>query len=302
MKPAIPTNKIFAIITTMVLSTVYANAQIGIGTTSPGSTLDVRGSLSLSYRAFTGATTAAITDNTLVFTGTSAATITLPTVASIAGRVYWIKNTSSNASLLTIATTSSQTIDGTGNVGIGTASPGNKLEVNSGTSGVSGLRLKQMPAGGLLFISSTTDVTGNNSNLYFDNTNYRLSIGAGTTPASTLQSGGSFAAGIVTKTANYTASVSDHTILCNNTAGAITIGLPSAAGITGRIYVIKKISAAGNDVVLGTYFGAETIDSSTSFAITTQDSSIMLQSNGTAWFIYQKINLPVKEGIKNNRV
>jgi hypothetical protein len=89
-------------------------AQIGIGTTSPTSTLDIRGSLALNYRSFTSSTTAASTDNTLLFTGTSAATLTLPDATGCAGRVYSIKNASSTSPLpvLTIATTSSQTIDG----------------------------------------------------------------------------------------------------------------------------------------------------------------------------------------------
>ena len=87
-------------------------AQVGIGTTAPNSTLDVRGSLSLNYRAFTAGTTASVTDNMLVFTGTTAATVTLPDATACIGRVYWLKNTSSNTSVLTVATTASQTIDG----------------------------------------------------------------------------------------------------------------------------------------------------------------------------------------------
>lgn len=89
-------------------------AQLGIGTTSPNSTLDVRGSLATGYRAFTTTTTAAFTDNLLVFTGASAATLTLPTAAGCSGRNYVIKNASTTGPvpLLTIATTASQTIDG----------------------------------------------------------------------------------------------------------------------------------------------------------------------------------------------
>ncbi len=94
-----------------VFTMTDTNAQIGIGTTAPNSTLDVRGSLSTNYRAFTTSTTAA-TDNLLAFTGTTAATLTLPTAATCTGRVYWVKNASSNTSVLTIATTSAQTIDG----------------------------------------------------------------------------------------------------------------------------------------------------------------------------------------------
>jgi hypothetical protein len=96
------------------ICTLFVNAQIGIGTTSPLSTLDVRGSLSLNSRSFTANITAASTDQTLLFTGTSAATVTLPDASTCGGRLYCIKNASATIPLpiLTIATTSSQTIDG----------------------------------------------------------------------------------------------------------------------------------------------------------------------------------------------
>ena len=96
----------------VTFSAIAGNAQVGIGTTTPNSTLDIRGSLSLGYRSFTGNITAAITDNTLAFTGTAAASITLPDATTCTGRTYWIKNSSSNVSPLTIATTASQTIEG----------------------------------------------------------------------------------------------------------------------------------------------------------------------------------------------
>jgi hypothetical protein len=96
----------------LLFNVLYSRAQIGVGTTSPNSTLDIRGSLSTAVTTFTGNTTAGTSDNFLVFTGTSATTLTLPTAAGITGREYWIKNVSSNSSTLTIATTSSQTVDG----------------------------------------------------------------------------------------------------------------------------------------------------------------------------------------------
>ena len=174
-------------------------------------------------------------------------------------------------------------IDGTGNVGIGTNNPGNKLEVNSGTGGVSGLRLKQLPSGAVLFMGSTADVVQNNSNFYFDGTNYRLGIAAGTTLHSTLQVGGSVSMAIATKTANYTATANDHTIVCNN-AGGITISLPAASGCSGRVYVIKKISAILNNVVIDPN-GAETIDGAATKTLTLQYESAMIQSDGTNWFV-----------------
>ncbi len=91
---------------------LHMQAQIGIGTTSPNSTLDVRGSLSTPVTTFTGTTTAGASDHLLIFTGTSTTTLTLPTAVGITGREYWIKNASSNSSTLNIATTSSQTVDG----------------------------------------------------------------------------------------------------------------------------------------------------------------------------------------------
>ncbi len=112
MKPSKRTTKIITGVATVLLFAAKASAQIGVGTTTPNSTLDIRGSLSLNYRAFTTSNAVTATDNMLVFTGTSAATVTLPDATACIGRAYWIKNTSSNTSLLTIATTSSQTIDG----------------------------------------------------------------------------------------------------------------------------------------------------------------------------------------------
>jgi hypothetical protein len=104
--------KLLSFTSIALLSVLTAGAQVGVGTTSPVSTLDVRGSVSAAVRSFTGATSIASTDYTVIFTGTSAATATLPDATACTGRVYCIKNFSSNSSVLTIATTSSQTIDG----------------------------------------------------------------------------------------------------------------------------------------------------------------------------------------------
>lgn len=91
---------------------VTTYAQMGVGTSTPNSTLDVRGSLSIGYRTFSAATSAAATDHTLVFTGTTPISLTLPNATTCTGRFYLVKNASSNSSALTLTTTSSQTIDG----------------------------------------------------------------------------------------------------------------------------------------------------------------------------------------------
>lgn len=106
-------------------------------------------------------------------------------------------------------------------------------------------------------------------------------------PTSTLHVAGSQALPITTKTATYTATATDYTILCNNTAGTININLPAASGCTGRIYVVKKISGAGNNVVLDGN-ASENIDGITTRTLTIQFESVMIQSDGSNWFILSK--------------
>jgi len=93
--------------------TTLVYSQIGIGTTSPNSTLDVRGSLSVNTNTFSGNITASSTDHVLIFTGSSAATATLPTAVGCTGRMYYFKNGSSTVPtpVLTVAASSSQMID-----------------------------------------------------------------------------------------------------------------------------------------------------------------------------------------------
>jgi hypothetical protein len=219
-----------------------------------------------------GRTVTTGSNNTFVGSGADAGSGTLTNATAIG---YNAKVNISNAIALGAANTY---------VGIGTGSPGNFLEIYSGTGGVSGLRMRELPAGAVLFMSTSGDVTQNNNNFYFDATNYRLSVAGGTSPSSTLTVGGSVSVGISTKTASYSASVNDHTILCNNTSGAITITLPLASGCSGRVYVVKKISAAGNNVtVQRNGSGSDLIDGASTVALANQYDALMIQSDGTNW-------------------
>ena len=98
----------------VVLFISTACAQIGFGTSSPNSMLDVRGGVALLPQVFTADMTADITHNTLVFTGTSATTLTLPNATTCTGRIYWIKNASTTTPtpLLTVQPAAAQTIGG----------------------------------------------------------------------------------------------------------------------------------------------------------------------------------------------
>ena len=85
---------------------------VGIGTTTPNSTLHASGSFSVAVLSITGATTLDATHSVVFCGGTTSYQVTLPTAVGITGRMYQIKKNSTSAYTLTLGTTSSQTIDG----------------------------------------------------------------------------------------------------------------------------------------------------------------------------------------------
>lgn len=87
---------------------------------------------------------------------------------------------------------------------------------------------------------------------------------------------------VVTKTAIYTATASDHVILCDASGGAFTVTLP--AGITGTEYHVKKIDSSANAVTIDG-FGSETIDGDLTVDISTQYESLMFKSDGSNWHV-----------------
>lgn len=125
----------------------------------------------------------------------------------------------------------------------------------------------------------------------FVTTNGRLTDDAGFTYSTStglvgagMVSTAALGANITTVTTTTTADGTHYTILVDASGGAVTINLPAANTATRRIYVVKKIDAAANNVTLDGS-GAETIDGAATQIITTQWASYTIQSNGTAWFI-----------------
>ena len=82
-----------------------------------------------------------------------------------------------------------------------------------------------------------------------------------------------------TKSGAYNISASDNTI--NYTTSGGTLTLPTAVGISGRIYIVKNTSAS--PCTLATT-SSQTIDGSTTYSMPSQ-ACIHVQSNGTNWII-----------------
>ena len=86
-----------------------------------------------------------------------------------------------------------------------------------------------------------------------------------------------------TKTANYTATSTDGTLLVDATSGTVTITLPAAS--SRKELHIKKIDSSVNAVSVARA-GSDTIEGNTSASLAAQYNSITLYSDGTStWYI-----------------
>ena len=95
---------------------------------------------------------------------------------------------------------------------------------------------------------------------------------------------GSFSAKVTSTTTALTLTSSHYTILCNATAAAFTITLPTAVGISGRTYNIKKTDSSGNAVLIDGN-AAETIDGDLTKSLNLQNESITIQTDGSNWYV-----------------
>lgn len=86
----------------------------------------------------------------------------------------------------------------------------------------------------------------------------------------------------VTTTGNVVSG--DYLIVANAAGGAITMTLPPAALVPGRIYTFKRINSGANAVVIDPS-GVETIDGAATYTLSAQWNSVTIMNNGIAWFI-----------------
>lgn len=86
---------------------------------------------------------------------------------------------------------------------------------------------------------------------------------------------------VVTKTATYTATEDDQTILADATGAAFTVTLPTPVGIKGKTYTVKRLNAGANAVTIGTAAGL--IDGAATQALAAQYAKLTMVSDGTNW-------------------
>ena len=187
-----------------------------------------------------------------------------------------------NSGTLTIQT--GTTVSGTrGNVAVNTRQLAltmtGALSVNAST-GTSGQVLTSQGAGAApIWAASSGSVTGVTASA-------PLASSGGATPDISLTygasgAGGAAFGGYTAKTANYTAGATDYVINC--TANSFAVTLPTAVGVTGRMYTVKN-SASGTTITVNTT-SAQTIDGAASVSISTQYASITVMSTGANWII-----------------
>ena len=130
---------------------------------------------------------------------------------------------------------------------------------------------------------SLVDVTNGNVQRIVVSSSGNVGIGTAS-PNSKLNIAGPIATAIANKTADYTLTDSDSTITGDASGGAITITLPSASGIAGRIYTLKKIDSSTSTVTVATS-NSETIDGASTYSLSDQWKYVSVQSDGTNWII-----------------
>ena len=289
---------------------VVSGSAVGIGTSSPSSTLHAYGSVSSNY--------VGLVDN--------------DASSNAHGLKVTTDGNGSGTNVLDVesGTTTLFRVRGDGRVGIGkvTSLPSACLTVSGSTYGDADIAVASkiqhigdsdthiefnddelvFTAGGRGFIKCQEDSTDkmiinhgaldidlqvkgeNDTNLIrTDAANDKVGIST-SAPTSTLTVTGSFSRSITTITgASNAIGVSHSTVLMDASSGNCKAQLPTAVGITGRLYTFKRTDDSANQCIVAIN-GSETVDGmSGDIPIDTQYNSLTIQSNGSIWFIVAEV-------------
>jgi hypothetical protein len=127
----------------------------------------------------------------------------------------------------------------------------------------------------MLFVDGANDKVGINT----DTPNSGLHVNTSVT----------FAGKAVTQ--NYTVLSTDHMIFANATNGNITLTLPTAVGIIGRQYIIKRVDGSANSVIIDPN-ASETIEGDSNKSLTDQCSVVIVSDNNNWWITSEYISPP----------
>jgi hypothetical protein len=92
----------------------------------------------------------------------------------------------------------------------------------------------------------------------------------------------------ITGPGSFSISDLDNVVLANAAAGAVTLTLPSAVGLDGMIFQIKKSDLSSNAVVVNAQPG-EFIDGASSVSMQNPMESLIIVSDGSNWQILSEV-------------
>ena len=150
-----------------------------------------------------------------------------------------------------------------------------EVVVNEGSESLVDFRVESDNNTHMLFVDGGTDKIGINT----DAPNSGLHVNTSVT----------FAGKAVTQ--NYTVLATDHMIFVNASAGNITITLPTASGIIGRQYIIKRVDGTVNSVTIDPN-ASETIEGSATKSLMDQSSVVIVSDNSNWWITSEYISPP----------
>lgn len=229
------------------------NAQVGIGTTTPLSTFEVNGSNGQKVTTVTDNLTLDETHSIVICNnGAVAKTITLPSSVGITGRIYTIKRGEASTADVTIATTSSQMIDGEMDYMLMNAKESVTLVSNGTDWKAISTFVPQFPMGEISFFDSTPKIITISSKTIGSNNTNMVLCNPTTTLTTNMMGMGFDNGGANTGRLRYTgATTRIFHVACTISVGPVTssdqfvFGIARNGSVLSTSKVIQKTSNSG---------------------------------------------------------
>lgn len=241
-----------------------ANDRVGIGTDTPDYNLHVANPSAASVILVDGATNA---DAFLRFG--QAGTLKSYIKQGSGGNLVITNETSDKDIILNIKdnTTEREGLRLNGDVA--------EVVVNEGNSSLVDFRVESVNNTHMLFVDGSAEKVGINTSTPNSGLHVNTSV--------------TFAGKAITQ--DYTVTEDDHMIFVNANGGNITVTLPTAVGIIGRQYIIKRVDSSVNAVTIDPN-ASETIEGDTTRALTDQNSVVIVSDNNNWWITSEYISPP----------